>query len=50
MGGDQAANVLATVQKDNLAARGKAPWTAEEEAAFKVLVVMVAAVTALVIL
>lgn len=34
MGGEQAANVLATVQKDNLAAKGKV-WTAEEEAKFK---------------
>jgi 3-methylcrotonyl-CoA carboxylase beta subunit len=34
MGGEQAANVLATVQRDNLEAEGKT-WTAEEEAAFK---------------
>jgi hypothetical protein len=34
MGGDQAANVLATVHKDNLDAAGKS-WSAEEEAAFK---------------
>jgi len=34
MGGEQAANVLATVRKDSLAARGKT-MTAEEEAAFK---------------
>ena len=33
---DQAANVLATVQKDSMAARGAKPWTEEEEAAFKV--------------
>jgi len=35
MGGDQAANVLATVQKENMAARGEAPWTLEEEQKFK---------------
>ncbi|CAE7534358.1 mccb, partial [Symbiodinium microadriaticum] len=35
MGGDQAANVLATVQKENIASRGGKPWTPEEEAAFK---------------
>ena len=34
MGGEEAANVLATVRKDSLAARGKT-MTAEEEAAFK---------------
>lgn len=34
MGGEQAANVLATVQRDNIEAAGKA-WSAEEEAAFK---------------
>jgi Acetyl-CoA carboxylase, carboxyltransferase component (subunits alpha and beta) len=34
MGGEQAANVLATVKRDGLAARGQG-WTAEEEAAFK---------------
>lgn len=34
MGGEQAANVLATVQRDNIEAEGKV-WTAEEEAAFK---------------
>src|SRR5579871_4834887 len=34
MGGEQAANVLATVRKDSLAARGKT-MTAEEEEAFK---------------
>lgn len=34
MGGEQAANVLATVQRDNLEADGK-QWSAEEEAAFK---------------
>lgn len=35
MGGEQAANVLATVQRDNKEARGET-WTAEEEEAFKV--------------
>lgn len=34
MGGEQAANVLATVQRDNIEAAGKT-WSAEEEAAFK---------------
>ncbi len=34
MGGEQAANVLLTVRRDNLAARGQ-QMTAEEEAAFK---------------
>mmetsp|Transcript_25386 Transcript_25386/g.42531 ORF Transcript_25386/g.42531 Transcript_25386/m.42531 type:complete len:312 (-) Transcript_25386:372-1307(-) len=34
MGGEQAANVLATVQRDNIEGRGDA-WSAEEEAAFK---------------
>lgn len=34
MGGEQAANVLATVQRDNMEARGET-WTAEEEEAFK---------------
>ncbi|CAD5206908.1 unnamed protein product [Bursaphelenchus okinawaensis] len=34
MGGEQAANVLATVQKDQRAREGK-PWTEEEEAALK---------------
>jgi 3-methylcrotonyl-CoA carboxylase beta subunit len=34
MGGEQAANVLATIQRDNIEAAGKT-WTAEEEAAFK---------------
>jgi len=34
MGGEQAANVLAQVRKDGLAARGE-DWPAEEEAAFK---------------
>lgn len=34
MGGEQAANVLATVQKDNLEAEDKS-WTAEQEATFK---------------
>lgn len=34
MGGEQAANVLATIQRDNLEAKGKT-WSAEEEAAFK---------------
>lgn len=34
MGGEQAANVLATVQRDNIEAEGKT-WTAEQEAAFK---------------
>ena len=34
MGGDQAANVLATIRRDNLAAQGKA-WPAEDEEAFK---------------
>jgi 3-methylcrotonyl-CoA carboxylase beta subunit len=34
MGGEQAANVLWTIKKDQLAAEGKVP-TAEEEAAFK---------------
>ena len=35
MGGEQAASVLATVQRDNLEAQGK-EWSEEEEAAFKV--------------
>lgn len=35
MGGEQAANVLATIQKDNLAIEGK-EWTAEQEQKFKV--------------
>ena len=34
MGAEQAANVLATVQRDNLEAAGKT-WSVEEEAAFK---------------
>jgi 3-methylcrotonyl-CoA carboxylase beta subunit len=34
MGGEQAANVLATVQRDNIEAEGKT-WSAEQEAAFK---------------
>ncbi|RHY64262.1 hypothetical protein DYB28_009431 [Aphanomyces astaci] len=34
MGGEQAAGVLATVQRDNLERAGKT-WTAQEEAAFK---------------
>jgi 3-methylcrotonyl-CoA carboxylase beta subunit len=34
MGGEQAANVLATVKRDGLAARGQ-DWPATEEAAFK---------------
>jgi 3-methylcrotonyl-CoA carboxylase beta subunit len=34
MGGDQAANVLATVRRDAIEAKGGA-WSAEEEAAFK---------------
>jgi 3-methylcrotonyl-CoA carboxylase beta subunit len=34
MGGEQAANVLATVQRENIEGEGKA-WSAEEEAAFK---------------
>jgi 3-methylcrotonyl-CoA carboxylase beta subunit len=34
MGGDQAANVLATVRRDGLEARGE-EWSADEEAAFK---------------
>eukprot|EP01006_Ploeotia_vitrea_P045514 TRINITY_DN66947_c7_g7_i3.p1 TRINITY_DN66947_c7_g7~~TRINITY_DN66947_c7_g7_i3.p1 ORF type:complete len:553 (+),score=325.25 TRINITY_DN66947_c7_g7_i3:195-1853(+) len=34
MGGDQAANVLATIQRDNREARGE-EWSAEEEAEFK---------------
>ncbi len=34
MGGEQAANVLATVQRENLEASGKT-WSAEEEAKFK---------------
>jgi 3-methylcrotonyl-CoA carboxylase beta subunit len=33
MGGEQAASVLATIRRDNLAARGET-WSAEEEAAF----------------
>lgn len=35
MGGEQAANVLATIQKDNMEAEGKT-WSADEEAKFKV--------------
>ncbi len=34
MGGEQAANVLATVKRDNLEAQGQS-WSAKEEAAFK---------------
>ena len=34
MGGEQAASVLATIQRDNRAAAG-APWSAEEEEAFR---------------
>ena len=34
MGGEQAANVLATVRRDNMDAEGQS-WTAEEERAFK---------------
>ena len=34
MGGEQAATVLATVQRENMEASGKA-WTAEQEAAFR---------------
>jgi 3-methylcrotonyl-CoA carboxylase beta subunit len=34
MGGEQAANVLATVQRENIEAEGKA-WSVEEEDAFK---------------
>lgn len=34
MGGEQAANVLATIQRDNIEARG-AEWSADEEAEFK---------------
>ena len=34
MGGEQAANVLATVQRENIEASGK-QWTAEQEAKFK---------------
>lgn len=34
MGGEQAANVLATIQRDNIEASGKT-WSAEEEATFK---------------
>ena len=34
MGGVQAASVLATLRRDNLASRGQA-WSAEDEAAFK---------------
>lgn len=35
MGGEQAANVLLTVKKDQLASQGKPPMTTEEEEAFK---------------
>jgi len=34
MGGEQAASVLATVQRENIEAAGKS-WSIEEEAAFK---------------
>jgi len=34
MGGEQAANVLSTVQRDNIEARGGS-WSAEEEAEFQ---------------
>jgi len=34
MGGEQAANVLATVQRDNIESRGDS-WTSDQEAAFK---------------
>ncbi|MDX1620443.1 MAG: carboxyl transferase domain-containing protein, partial [Nitriliruptorales bacterium] len=34
MGGEQAANVLATVKRDNIEAKG-GDWSAEDEAAFK---------------
>ena len=37
MGGEQAANVLATVQRENLEADGK-HWSAADEATFKVLI------------
>ena len=36
MGGEQAANVLATIQRDNYALEGK-EWTLEQEQKFKVL-------------
>jgi 3-methylcrotonyl-CoA carboxylase beta subunit len=35
MGGEQAANVLATVTKDGRAKRGETEWTSAEEDAFK---------------
>jgi hypothetical protein len=35
MGGEQAANVLATIQRDNILARGK-EWSKEQEDEFKV--------------
>jgi 3-methylcrotonyl-CoA carboxylase beta subunit len=35
MGGEQAASVLATIQRDNREAAGRAAWSAEEEEAFK---------------
>jgi len=35
MGGEQAANVLATVRRDGMAARGKKKWPAREEEKFK---------------
>ena len=34
MGGEQAANVLATVQRDNIEAKGDS-WSVEDEAKFK---------------
>jgi hypothetical protein len=37
MGGEQAANVLATVMRDNLEAAGKS-WSAEDEMKFKVCI------------
>jgi hypothetical protein len=40
MGGDQAANVLATVQRENLERQNKT-WTTEEEELFKVLTLSV---------
>ena len=35
VGGEQAANVLATVQRNNRDQKGQSPWTLEEEQAFK---------------
>lgn len=40
MGGDQAANVLATIQRENYEKEGKV-WTIEEENQFKVFILLI---------